>query len=234
MVNYDELPLFPLHVVLYPDMPLPLHIFEARYREMILQCRATNSPFGVVLMQNRLESSGHAVPHEVGTTAQITQFEEMADGHMNIVVTGETRFRIMEINSGKAYLTAKVMPIAEREPEVPIADWELDHITDLFKTYLISLLALSNRRLSALQLPQEPAMLSYAIASVLQVPLNEKQQLLEIIATDSRLQREVDILCQEIEVQDSLRALDPHIAAKNGRVISPIDTIELSKLCSLN
>lgn len=50
MVNYDDLPLFPLHVVLFPDMPLPLHVFEPRYREMILRCREQKSPFGITLI----------------------------------------------------------------------------------------------------------------------------------------------------------------------------------------
>ena len=52
MVNYDDLPLFPLHVVLFPDMPLPLHVFEPRYREMILRCREEKSPFGITLIQS--------------------------------------------------------------------------------------------------------------------------------------------------------------------------------------
>ncbi len=56
MVNYDDLPLFPLHVVLFPEMPLPLHIFEPRYREMILRCREENSPFGIVQIQNGPEN----------------------------------------------------------------------------------------------------------------------------------------------------------------------------------
>ena len=114
MVNYDDLPLFPLHVVLFPDMPLPLHIFEPRYREMILRCREERSPFGIVLIQNGEESGEEAVPHRIGTTARIAQHEEMPDGRMNILVFGETRFHVTQTRHDKPYLCAQVEPFWEQ------------------------------------------------------------------------------------------------------------------------
>ena len=114
MPNYEELPLFPLHVVLYPEMPLPLHIFEPRYREMVMRCREEDTAFGVVLIRDGEEAGAPAVPHAIGTTARIDQFEELPDGKMNVVVTGETRFHVLETFHQQPYLTARVAPFHEQ------------------------------------------------------------------------------------------------------------------------
>ncbi len=97
-----------------------------------------------------------------------------------------------------------------------------------------SLFALTGRSLSALQLPQEPESLSYAVASVLQVSLAEKQSLLEMTQTERRLEREAEILRAEIEAQESLHSLVGAGSDDEVGLILPVDTHELSKLASLN
>lgn len=234
MVNYDELPLFPLHVVLYPDMPLPLHIFEPRYREMVLGCREENSPFGVVLIHSKEEIGGQTIPYLTGTTARITNFEESPQGGINIEVVGETRFRILQTASHHAYLTGKVEPFWEQTTD-PISVTSLfDTASSLFKTYLKSLFALQGRSLSALQLPREPEYLSYAIASVLQIALCIKQCLLELTRTEHRLQHEIKILAEEIEAQSTLRDVQRTLRVGPESIVQPVDTQALSKLSSLN
>ena len=227
MVNYDDIPLFPLHVVLFPDMPLPLHIFEPRYREMILRCREEKSPFGITLIQSGADIGAEAVPRQVGTLARIAQYEEIADGRMNILVFGESRFRIMRTFHDKPYLSAAIELIGEEEAELDRVEDDFNAVTVLFRTYLESLFAMTGRTLSTLQLPQDPEYLSYAVASVLQVPPQEKQALLEITDTSRRLQREIEILSTEIEAQDSLQNVV-------GGLSLPVDTQELGKLASLN
>ena len=227
MVNYDDIPLFPLHVVLFPDMPLPLHIFEPRYREMILRCREEKSQFGITLIQNGADIGAEAVPRQVGTMARIAQHEELPDGRMNILVFGETRFRITRTFHNKPYLCASVQPFAEEIAQSPQIQTAYDSVAGLFRTYLQSLFAMTGRTLSTLQLPQEPEYLSYAVASVLQVPPHEKQSLLEMTETERRLQREIEMLKLEIEAQDMLQAVV-------GGMSLPVDTQELGKLASLN
>ena len=227
MVDYDDIPLFPLHVVLFPDMPLPLHIFEPRYREMILRCREEKSPFGITLIQSGADIGAEAVPRQVGTMARIAQYEEMADGRMNILVFGETRFRITRTFHDKPYLSASVELFQEETSDTVPLHAESDSVSALFRTYLQSLFAMTGRTLSTLQLPQEPEYLSYAVASVLQVPPHEKQSLLEMTDTGRRLQREIEILNQEIEAQDTLQTVV-------GGLSLPVDTQELGKLASLN
>ena len=233
MVNYDDLPLFPLHVVLFPDMPLPLHIFEPRYRELVMRCREENTPFGVVLIQEGDEEGDPATPHLVGTTARITQFEEMPDGRMNILVFGEKRFRVTQASHDKPYLSAKVEPLDEEDDEPDQVQPAAEAVADLFKKYLRALFAMTGRSLSALQLPQEPAYLSYAVASVLQVPLADKQSLLEIAGTTQRLEHEVEILRAELEAQDALQEASGVRPEAEGMIL-PVDTQALGRMSSLN
>ena len=233
MVNYDDLPLFPLHVVLFPDMPLPLHIFEPRYREMILRCREENSPFGVILIRDGEEIGEEAVPHRVGTTARIAQYEELPDGGMNILVFGETRFQVTRTTHGKPYLTGQVEPLAEDSGDPQQVQSASEAVGDLFKEYLRSLFAMTGRTLSALQLPQGPEYLSYAVASVLQVPLAVKQSLLEVTDTAGRLTQEAELLRAETEAQKNLLGVvNAHSEAEG--LILPVDTQKLGRLASLN
>ena len=233
MTNYDNLPLFPLHVVLFPDMPLPLHIFEPRYREMILRCREERSQFGVTLIGNRSDHNEGAAAHQIGTTARITQYEELPDGRMNILVFGETRFEIIQTYQDQPYLSAQVQPFGDEVRDPYHLQETVDTVKHLFRTYLQSLLAMTGRSLSNLQLPSEPENLTYAIASVLQVPLPEKQSLLEMTVTEERLSREMEILRQEIEVQESFQEF-LGLNSQSDSPAYPVDTQELAKLASRN
>src|SRR3989475_12989782 len=97
------LPLFPLDVVLLPGVPLPLHIFEPRYREMIGECLAAEKPFGVV----RVKEEGVA---EIGCTAKIVAVtKKYDDGRMDIVTEGRERFEVMQVNQERAFLQAEVL-----------------------------------------------------------------------------------------------------------------------------
>src|SRR5438046_1437349 len=91
------LPLFPLNTVLFPGMPLRLHIFEERYRLMIGECVERKQPFGVVLIKAGREVGEPAEPRGVGTTALIAAMSRMDDGRMNLVAVGQERFRIDEL-----------------------------------------------------------------------------------------------------------------------------------------
>jgi uncharacterized protein len=97
------LPLFPLEVVLFPGTPLPLHIFEPRYREMISECLDQKKSFGVV----RAKEDGVA---EIGCTAEIiTVTKKYPDGRMDIVTEGRERFEVMQVNQERSFLQAEVL-----------------------------------------------------------------------------------------------------------------------------
>jgi Lon protease-like protein len=97
------LPLFPLDLVLFPGAPLPLHIFEPRYREMVTECLDQKKSFGVV----RAKEEGVA---EIGCTAEIiTVTRKYPDGRMDIVTEGRERFEVMQVNQERSFLQAEVL-----------------------------------------------------------------------------------------------------------------------------
>ncbi len=106
------LPLFPLEVVLLPGTPLPLHIFEPRYKEMIGECRANSALFGVV----RALEEGIA---GLGCTAEIaTVTKEYPDGRLDLIAAGRQRFEVMELNRERSFLRAEVLLVPD-EPGDP-------------------------------------------------------------------------------------------------------------------
>ena len=106
------IPLFPLDVVLFPGTPLPLHIFEPRYKEMIGECLARRQTFGVV----RALEQGLA---EVGCTAEImTVVKEYSDGRLDLVTVGRQRFELVSVNQDRSFLRAEILSIAD-DPVTP-------------------------------------------------------------------------------------------------------------------
>ncbi len=87
--------LFPLNLVLFPDGPLPLRIFETRYIDMVRRCLRDGVGFGVALIREGREV-GPAATHDVGTLAEIRDFDALADGLLGLYCEGRRRFRILE------------------------------------------------------------------------------------------------------------------------------------------
>jgi Lon protease-like protein len=105
------LPLFPLDLVLLPGTPLPLHIFEPRYREMISECLDHSQHFGVVRGKDQELS-------EIGCTAEIlTVTKKYPDGRMDIVTEGPARFEVIQLNQERSFLQAEVLYLQD-EPEI--------------------------------------------------------------------------------------------------------------------
>ena len=102
------LPIFPLELVLLPGVPLPLHIFEPRYKEMIAECLEQKKPFGVV----RASADGVA---DIGCTAEIMSVtKKYDDGRMDILTRGVERFEVIEVNEERAFLQAEIAVVAGR------------------------------------------------------------------------------------------------------------------------
>jgi ATP-dependent Lon protease len=185
----QELPLFPLpDVVLFPGRPLPLHIFEPRYRMMMNTVLDTDHRFGVLLWDPNTKQ-----PAKVGCCAEITQVERMADDRMNIVVHGQQRFRVLEYTRQKPYRVGLVQWIEDQ----PIED-DLTAQTKDAKRLLADVVRLSSklmdRPMQLPTLPENPLELSYWIGGSFYGASEEQQALLELQDTTKRLQREIEIL----------------------------------------
>src|SRR5437879_13102464 len=112
------LPLFPLNVVLFPHMPLPLHVFEPRYRKMVGDCLEAGHSFGVVAIREGSET-GPATPYDVGTLAKIVRIDRLEDGRMNLLVMGASRFEIMKTAADRPYLRGQTRSIPETGDDRP-------------------------------------------------------------------------------------------------------------------
>jgi Lon protease-like protein len=113
----DLLPLFPLpNVVLFPNVFLPLHIFEPRYRVMVADAIAGDRLIGMVLLRPGWEGDYEGKPsvYPIGASGVITHFERLADGRYNIMLRGLERFRILEEDTSRPYRRAIVERLAEQ------------------------------------------------------------------------------------------------------------------------
>jgi Lon protease-like protein len=169
----DLLPLFPLDVVLFPGTPLPLHIFEPRYKEMIGECLAGHRAFGVV----RAIEQGLA---EVGCTAEIiTVVKEYPDGRLDLVTEGRRRFELVRFNQERSFLQAEVLMIDD-EPGIP-PQADASRAVQLHSELLG--IAGARQDLSA----ADPSLLSFYLAGSLPLDLDFKQKLLAVRSEPERL-----------------------------------------------
>lgn len=191
-----EVPLFPLSVVLFPHLLLPLYIFEERYKLLVNRCLADSAPFGVVLIKVGKEVGGPAVPHTVGTLARILHSQRESDGKMHISALGEARFKLLDWWRSEPYLTGRAMLWEDamgEEARVAILDNEA---RPLLRACLTLQMKLANQPFSPeeVELPPDSVTLSYLIGAALELENLEKQRLLEIPDVERRLGAEIALL----------------------------------------
>jgi Lon protease-like protein len=160
------LPLFPLDLVLLPGTPLPLHIFEPRYKEMIGECLEQKRVFGIL----RVLSEGLA---DIGCTAEIVAITKTYDdGRMDIVTRGRERFELLSVNQERAFLRGEILYLPD-EPQAPTSE-ETARAIELHK----QILTLANAQQDLPDSADSP--LSYLLAGSLPLDLDFKQKMLAL------------------------------------------------------
>src|SRR5271157_4020996 len=192
------LPLFPLELVLLPDEPLPLHIFEERYREMIGECLQAKTSglgrqdFGVVLAKGQEISN-------VGCSAQIVNLtRKYDDGRMDILTVGKRRFEILLTNEERPYLQGAVDYFEDEGPDSP-SDEAAEHAIACFRVVMRKLRQASEM---PVHLPRPYRYLSFRIAASLPLAPEFKQRLLSLRNEPERLQTVVNAMDQLIHKID--------------------------------
>jgi Lon protease-like protein len=183
--------------VLFPGMRMPLHIFEERYRVMVRECVEEDAPFGVVAIRAGAEVGGGAIPHSMGTTTRITQVEYLDDGRMNIFTIGAQRFRIDELKTEKPYLAAEVTMV-EQDVANEIAFALMEEADHFFNDYFRAYMALGDQWSRGIDLPDDPAEAADYIAARVDISAQLKQQWLEELSPDRRLQAQIEALREAI------------------------------------
>lgn len=211
-----RLPFFPLHLVLFPHLPLPLHIFEERYRAMTRDLLADGSPYAGRFV---ISSGGEEDTPEgsVGTVAEVRRAERFADGRFALVVVGAERVSLGAVDRSGPYALIEVEPLPESVGDaatagrlLPKVQAALDAYLDTVKRFVASAASVGRESqeitdvaasldevLKPIRLPNDPLAASYAVAGVLQIELNRKQKLLELPDGASRLEAELSLLRRE-------------------------------------
>lgn len=181
-----RIPLFPLGVVLLPEMRLPLHIFEERYKQMISECLAEEKPFGIVFFD------GGAV-RSVGCMAWITAvLKRYDDGRMDIMTRGGERFVIQELIEERTYMEARVVFFDDAE-EIPPEDQEavIAQALKLLQEMVALKIDFDPTKLGG---HIDPHSFSFAIAALEGFTPAERQGFLEMISPSERLGKCVQAL----------------------------------------
>ena len=209
----NELPLFPLSVVLFPGVPLPLHIFEPRYRQMLDDIRASNNLFGLSYFDT--STSENEVP-AVGV-AKVTDTQAFPDGRSNILTVGVIRYRIEEyVERGDPYLVARVSYFEDEADDSDTIGESSREVAETFTRIARAVRTINDERANLPDIADtEPQRLSFLVAAAMEVDTDVKQDLLELRVTSERLRRLRDILSRAVAGYEE-RARVHELAKGNG------------------
>jgi Lon protease-like protein len=203
------IPLFPLGTVLLPGAPLPLHIFEERYRRLVadlLSMPPEDRKFGVIAIQvgREVGSDGVAALHEIGCVAQVATTRSGDDGTYELETIGTRRFRLLEVDQGAAYLRGNVEwlpePAGQAAELVPV-------VAERYVRYRAELARMHGADLEPPELPRDPRLLSYLVAATVIADLRDRQGFLEQYDAAARLAAESRWLLREASLLRRLSAV---------------------------
>lgn len=203
----NEIPVFPLQTVLFPGSSLRLRIFEERYQQMLRFCLETNQPFGVVLIRQGLEVGQDMVrTFSVGCTARIDESVPLGHGWSLIRVTGEERFRILEIPEPIPYPTARIMMQPLETPPLMETLRETKRLITWVGRYIHLAAVRQGKSIpkSMIHIPENPLTLIFQAADLLQIPPFEKQALLEVNNAKGLLSEVLRLYRRELSVDRDL------------------------------
>jgi len=187
----SDLPLFPLPVVLFPGVPLPLHIFEPRYRQMLLDIRLANNLFGLAYFDpTSAEGETPPVGH-IGCVAEVTETQTFPDGRSNILTLGVIRYRIDSyVDSGAPYLVAQVTYFEDDDEDESLLAGAAKEVAETFTRIAQAVRTINDERAALPDISNtEPQRLSFLVAAAMEIDADLKQELLELRSTSERLQR---------------------------------------------
>lgn len=208
----DRLPLFPLGMVLFPGLLLPLHVFEQRYRDLVadlLELPEEQRVFGVVAIREGREvgEDGVRALHEVGCTALVRRAQAAPDGTYELMCVGADRFALDALVRDRSYLVGQVSWLPDELGDPDEAAVLAPPVRAAFGAYVDALTAAGAAEIETPELPLDPLVLSHLIAATVSVDLDERQALLAQPDARSRLRAELRLLKREAVLLDVLRSV---------------------------
>jgi uncharacterized protein len=189
MSETHEIPLFPLHPVLFPGGRLPLQIFEPRYMDMVVRCMRQGEPFGVVLIRRGTDArlfpdSPQPDLFDVGTDAHVVDFNQLSNGRLGIVVRGGRKFRVRGVREQDDHLLIGQVEYLPEEPMLMVGDEHqelVDILRELIKHPMIEKLGLEIHF-------DDARSVGWRLAELLPIEPEIKQSLLKLQWPRERLQ----------------------------------------------
>jgi Lon protease-like protein len=217
VMGVKYLPIFPLAVVLFPGVPLPLHIFEPRYRQMLTDIGVNNSLFGVAYFDATTATTEVPPVGLIGCVAELSETQTLPDGRSNILTVGVIRYRIDEyVERGDPYLVAQVSFFEDNVEDDDLLRESSHEVADTFTRIARAVRTINDERASLPDISDtEPQRLSFLVAAAIEVDTDQKQELLEIRLTSDRLRRLRDILARAVSGYEE-RARIHEMAKTNG------------------
>ena len=219
-----ELPIFPLPVVLFPGMPMPLHIFEERYRTMLTDIRAGNNLFGLSYFDPAASDRDMPPAGHIGCVAEVAETQALPDGRSNILAVGVVRYEIESyVESGDLYLVGRAKYFEDEDQEDPVLTTQSHDVATMFMRVANSIRAINDERGSLPDISDtDPQRLSFLVSAAIEIEVDKKQELLELKSTSERLNRLRDLLAQVVGNYEE-RARLHSVAKRNGHGGKKID-----------
>lgn len=213
----SELPLFPLAIVLFPGVPLPLHIFEPRYRQMLADVQARNSLFGLSYFDASTSTREMPAVGSTGCVARVTDVQRFPDGRSNILTVGLIRFRIEEyVERGAPYLVARVSFFEDEAENNEMLHESSREVAETFTRIARAVRTINDERSNLPDISNtDPERLSFLVAAAMEVEPDAKQGMLELRSTSERLRRLRDLLARAVSGYEE-RARVHELAKRNG------------------
>ena len=217
MAETRIIPLFPLSLVQFPGAVTPLHIFEERYRQMLREVMTSDKIFGITCLGED-DASGEPPLGKIGCTVEVVANQLMPDGRSNILCSGVQRYRSLRHLHDELYLQGEVEFFAE-EPESE----DLLSPADKARGFFLRVIAAGKKLQDASaademdipELPEDAEALSFLIASSLDLPNEEKQEMLEMTLTSARLKK-LNGMLERLAADYERRAQIHLLAKRNG------------------
>jgi Lon protease-like protein len=196
----QEVPLLLLEAVLFPGAKIPVTIFEEHERKLLEKCLSGDRRLGVALQKRSQKTDKPFDCFEVGTLAQIVHAEMTPENQIVVILRGMQRFRIVEFVQYEPYLVGRVELLPSR---FSFISPQLTHLANRISALLYRYIELrevaDKLALADMMLPTDLMSLCYRVGSLLDIPLHEKQELLEVDDINELLLRELEILNREIK-----------------------------------
>ena len=212
-----ELPIFPLPVVLFPGMPMPLHIFEERYRKMLADVRAGDNLFGLSYFDSASSEKDLPPTGHIGCVAEVTESQALPDGRSNILTVGVVRYEVESyLDRGDLYLVGRPNYFEDEHEDESVLSANSREVADMFMRVANSIRVMNDERGNLPDITDtDPQRLSFLVAAAMEIEIETKQQLLELRSTSERLNRLRDLLVRVVGSYEE-RARIHTIAKGNG------------------